>query len=98
MKRHETKRFKTERHYCQKWQPNRTVNTVLQNDTEHFWKRFFDAFCTCTCVLFCGVNVIMAAQPRVSVGDVMCALYIRLLQHFNCKVEQYCTLPEAVLA
>ena len=47
--RHETKRngFKTERHDCQKRQRNRTVNTVLQNDTERFWKRFFDAYCTC---------------------------------------------------
>ena len=45
--RHETKRngFKTERHDCQKRQRNRTVNTVLQNDTERFWKRFFDAYC-----------------------------------------------------
>ena len=54
MERHETARnetkrngFKTERHDCQKRQRNRMVNTVLQNDTEPFWKRFFDAYCTC---------------------------------------------------
>ena len=44
-KRHETNDFTTERHNCQKRQRNRTVNTVLQNDTERFWKRFFDTYC-----------------------------------------------------
>ena len=33
--------------------------------------------CTCTGVLFCGLNVIMAAQPRGSV-DVMCASYMHM--------------------
>ena len=49
MKRNETeyvlKRNETERHDCQKRQTNGTLITVLPNETERFWKRFFDAYC-----------------------------------------------------
>ena len=46
--------------------------------------------CTCTYVLFCGVNVIMAAQPRVSAGDVVCSVHkITTALKLCGKVEQY---------
>ena len=59
-KRKETKRSKTkrtetgyvlkwnetQRHDRQKRQTNATLITVLPNETERFWSRFFDAYCT----------------------------------------------------
>ena len=38
---------KTARHDCRKRQTNGTLITVSPNETERFWKRFFNVYCTC---------------------------------------------------
>ena len=64
-KRNKTKRTETgyvlkwnetQRHDCQKRQTNATLITVLPNETERFWSRFFDAYCTFqNCEINCGI-------------------------------------------
>ena len=53
----------TERHDCRNWQTNGTLITVSRNETERFWKRFFDTYCMYRTTQMTYKSKLIKSQP-----------------------------------